>query len=849
MIQWLKGERGRSDGVGRIFFGPGSVPSGTAAEAIAGTIEDDRVWAPDELNSAISTLARIIHGNELHDPAFATESDLDAERQIRFQADLNHRIEHESNIGETVQYPIHGVVVNGYWRDVSAYGGSLNMPVTFAAPSVTLGSTFQSGAAARFTSGNFSVSSRRTIRWGFAFAGDTVYLGIVGFSPASVGGGEGGATGQQSFEGIWSHNTMGLIQYSAAGAQVGADTIWETDNPLETDGQNNNVLQGFIVGSNIYWLMADNIGAGFSLAAYNLSTGAYQASLSGNQTRFSGAPGAIRGAWGTATRQFLCFQNGQIREYNPATGAFVRLFATLPAGSISSVVYASGRLRGDATHLYVLTGSSASTVGFLAYDLATGMLDADLGLTSFGLTSSADLWDFNVKPGVAELYYSTLPSAYPPSGSGRRPEGYVSAQRSAKYGLPTSGLVLERSDNLPDVVIPGLPSVGQRDTSFVEAVYQALLRGDTPGDGKTVSYDPIMNAIALNIAQGALPGLRFALTTSGNDIQVDWSVSRFAQTAGRFTLRNVVGSGQTGSATFLGLTDVTENDYTGHGGQIVAVNSGATGLEFVAAATGTFLGLTDVTETTFTGHGGQFIKVNAGATGLEFAASETLGLFGGTPSAVGSVGSAGTGGTAARGDHVHQGLQLAETTTPVNTTTAKVGVSGLAARADHDHGVVGGTAGVSVTSTVTPRNTPGTASIGSSDEAARADHDHGIAGGGRQGVTLTYSTANPPNTPGSPSPGSATSVARSDHNHGVTPGITSVRRNSSLTGNGAGTALGLRIPLDPTVVRAIFNAMRGTSPLAVTHNVSAARIGFDAMTLVSRIAALEAAAMRAGWTL
>ena len=1006
MIQWLRGENGRQYGVGRIFFGPGGdgvkpdwnamsgtaaeilnkPPSGTAAEAIAGTIEDDRVWAPDEINSAVATLARIIHGNELHDPAFATESDLDAERQIRFQADTSHRA--EANL--------HGVVTSGYWQDTSGYGNAVGTPVTYAAPSVTLGSAFRAAPGNRFTNGLFNTATRRGTRWGFAFAGSTVYLGIVGYSIPSSGGasGQSGPTGQQSLGGLYTENDIGLLQYTAAGAQVGTDTVWRTSNPLTTGLQAANVLQGYVAGSNIYWLMADRSGNGFSLTAYNLATGAFQGNLSRARSGFSGAPsGNIRGAWGNATRQFLCFSDGSIREYNPTSGAFVKVFATLPAGSTG--LPAAGRLRGDATHLYVLTGSSAATAGFVAYDLATGMLDPEVGLTSFGLTSAADLWDFNVVSGQASLFYSTLPTDYPTNDRGFSTRGYVSAQRSASYGLPSSGLVLVRSAGLPNVVIPGVPQPTERDANFVEAVYQALLRGDTPGDGKTVSYDPVRNAIALAI-QASLPGLTFTPTTSGDDYLVRWAVSETAPKSGTFRLNDIVGSGEGGSSTFLGLTDVTENSYAGHGLQIVRVNQGATGLEFAAAASGTFLGLTDVAEdaytghanqqvivnstatglsfasgaagsflgltdvdeTTLAGHGGQFVSVNTAGTGLVFTPPGTLyvsnltpqpiaqrgvpgvdsvasrrdhvhagvlltvgttprntpgspatgvgleaarwdhdhgitsgsgdgaDLSGVAPPAIAAAGAPGTGTTAARGDHTHAGVQLAaSTSTPVNTATPTAGSGTTAARDDHDHGF---TRLPLAPSTATPVNTPGTAAVGSASTAARADHDHGIAGGG-QGVTLTYSTANPVNTPGSPSAGSATAVARSDHDHGITsggrgttiiyssaaprntpgsptagtgsavaranhdhgisPGIRTVRRNATLTGNGRTSDLGIAIPIHTTVVRGIFDRMQGTAPLAVTINSAETQIGFNAATLVSRLAALEAAAIANGWTI
>ena len=57
----------------------------------------------------------------------------------------------------------------------------------------------------------------------------------------------------------------------------------------------------------------------------------------------------------------------------------------------------------------------------------------------------------------------------------------------------------------------------------------------------------------------------------------------------------------------------------GTANQVLAVNSGATALEYVVPSSGetTFIGLTD-TPSSF-GTSGQILKVNSGATGLEFA--------------------------------------------------------------------------------------------------------------------------------------------------------------------------------------------------------------------------------------
>ena len=71
--------------------------------------------------------------------------------------------------------------------------------------------------------------------------------------------------------------------------------------------------------------------------------------------------------------------------------------------------------------------------------------------------------------------------------------------------------------------------------------------------------------------------------------------------------------------TFLSLTD-TPNSYSGAGTKLVAVNSGATALEFVSR---TFIGLTDV-PSSFSGAGSKLVMVNSGASALEFVAVPAL---------------------------------------------------------------------------------------------------------------------------------------------------------------------------------------------------------------------------------
>ena len=445
-------------------------------------------------------------------------------------------------------------------------------------------------------------------------------------------------------------------------------------------------------------------------------------------------------------------------------------------------------------------------MGYVAYDLTTRELDASKGLAAFRLSSIADLWDFNVKPGVAELYYSTLPTDYPTTTSGNDLRGYVSAQRSEKYDVPTLGLVLERSDNLPDIEIDGFPVIGPRDANFVQAVYQALLRGDTAGDGKVVSYDAQRNAIGLNVPERR-PTLIFTPTTVDNDIVVAWRVAVPLDQddanyfSGSFRLNNVIGGtgGTPGSATFLGLTDVGESDYVGHGGELVKVNTGASGLEF----------------------------------GAELALSDDA------PPAIAAAGAAGTGTEASRDDHTHAGgtsIALSDDAPPAIAAAGAAGTGTEASRDDHTH------AGVQL-SDATPVNTPGTASAGTGTAASRSDHDHGVTGGGG-GTTITYSSDNPVNTPGTPSAGSATTVARSDHDHGIT---TTVTVGNTLTGTGAaGSALDVRIPWHSSMVTELARVIDRVGNFTVAESGGKVQIGNTALeatvnSLVARVAALEGA--------
>ena len=87
----------------------------------------------------------------------------------------------------------------------------------------------------------------------------------------------------------------------------------------------------------------------------------------------------------------------------------------------------------------------------------------------------------------------------------------------------------------------------------------------------------------------------------------------------------ISGGGGGGVTTFVALND-TPSSYTGEGSKFVAVNSGATALEFVDAPSGTstFVGLND-TPANYSGAGGFLTAVNVGATALEFIDPTTVG--------------------------------------------------------------------------------------------------------------------------------------------------------------------------------------------------------------------------------
>ena len=886
MIQWLRMENGWAY-VGRIFFGPGGgLPdSGTAAEIIAGLIEDDRLYAPNVLNTAISTLARIQHGNELHTPDMALLTELDTERAVRFQADAAHRIETAANTGETTQHPIHGNVIGGQWSDADAHG--------MAAPG--LDRTINPNFAAQT---NFPFpTSNRARHW--APIVDGAKLGLL--MAADIGS---------------THSSYARVDFT----DVATTTSTMQDTPAPTwvarhdyfETRHEDILQTAIIGTDMY-VLKDLLFTGsftqFIVACINKDTGALVPSPQRQGTNTRGVTRNTISApttGGTATTRdrprgiavsgdnaYICYAGGTIRQYNRRTWvAATHLDITLPPGTIISTYrHPSGRLFVHGNFLYILTANGANDVGVLAYNLTTREFSPNDGLTSVGLTSlslsatlgSQTLWGFRMGTDAIGTYVSLYYNGISPAT--RLTNRWFSEDWWISYRLARTNLTLFRSDNLPPVVIDGLPALSTNDSEFIQAIYQAFLRGDTEGDGKRIFYNQALNALGMTIDGASLPGMTFSVAPSGDNIDVNWEVvggvSSPSNRRGSFRLNDVLRSAVDSYLNRLTFTRIgTTNRIRLSAGLVRALGVqaeidlgwlAAAGITLAASAppaiaaagsagTGDEASRNDHTHAGVQLAGNTETPVNTGTAAVGSATTaakadhdhginvtpsggDGADLSTSVPPAIAAAGSAGTGDEAAREDHTHAGVQLApNSATPVNTPgTASAGTATTAARADHDHGVTGGQGGVSLTySTANPVNTPGTPSPGAATAVARADHDHGIETGGG-GTTITYSATNPVNTPGAPSPGSGAAVARANHDHGI-QSFAGVRRNATLTGTGVNSAnaLGIAIPLHSTVVRAIADRMRGTTPLAISHNAGANRIDMDVAGLQSQINDLRA---------
>ncbi len=90
-------------------------------------------------------------------------------------------------------------------------------------------------------------------------------------------------------------------------------------------------------------------------------------------------------------------------------------------------------------------------------------------------------------------------------------------------------------------------------------------------------------------------GVRLAGITTGTEttaVMADVNGNLSTRALGSLAFDNSV------SLAFLDLTDVTETSYTGSGGQLVAVNAGATGLEFVSSVPASSVPLSGITAAT-----------------------------------------------------------------------------------------------------------------------------------------------------------------------------------------------------------------------------------------------------------
>jgi hypothetical protein len=183
------------------------------------------------------------------------------------------------------------------------------------------------------------------------------------------------------------------------------------------------------------------------------------------------------------------------------------------------------------THTFAsLTSKPTTLVGYGITDAQP--LDSDL-TTLAGLASTTD----NFIVGVASVWASRTPA-------------------QVRTSLNTDGLYAPISHTQAWSTITGTPTT--TSGYGITDVYTT-----TTSDGKYQPLDTQLTSIAgLAYGTNALKVVRVNATETG------------------FELVTPASGG--GSSTFIGLTDVPAS-YTGSGGRVVAVNSGATALEFVAA--------------------------------------------------------------------------------------------------------------------------------------------------------------------------------------------------------------------------------------------------------------------------
>jgi len=121
---------------------------------------------------------------------------------------------------------------------------------------------------------------------------------------------------------------------------------------------------------------------------------------------------------------------------------------------------------------------------------------------------------------------------------------------------------------------------------------------------------------------------------------------------------------ESGSDTFIGLLDVTDNDYIGKASNVPIVNVTEDALELIVTEEANFVSLADVPQL-YTGSEGYIVRVKTDGTGLEFILLSAFPGFGTTHS------------LAAYGDHTHTSLPIAgsfsQTVTAVTTFVVTIG--------------------------------------------------------------------------------------------------------------------------------------------------------------------------------
>ena len=614
-------------------------------------------------------------------------TELDTERAVRFQADAAHRIATAANTGETVQHPIHGNVIGGAWSDADAHG--------MAAPALdrTLNPTFPTRAT-------FPLPTRTNRNRHWAPVIDGGKLGLV--MATDIG------TRLTSYARV----NFSDVATSTATTQDAPAPAWVNGTHNYQEINQRDVLQTAVAGDDLYVLAANTIANptqyAFYITVMDKDTGARRTTgyrqaiyLRGTSDptpapATTGAPTSgrdqPRGIAVSGATAYLSYASGVIRRYNRLTWAVdAARDITLPPGAIDATYrHPSGRLFIEGNFLYILTANGSSDVGVLAYNLTTDEFSPEHGLTAVGLTTlslasvlgSQTLWGFRVASDSVgtyiQLYYNGISPATTLTNRWFSEDWWIS------YRLARTNLTLFRSDNLPPVVIDGLPALSTNDSEFIQAIYQAFLRGDTEGDGKRIFYNQALNALGMTIDGASLPGLTFSAAPSGDNIDVNWEVvggvSSPSNRRGSFRLDDVLRSAldsyptsfiarRSGSTARINIT-IGVSGRPAVSGQIdlAWLLSGSTPVNTGTASAGT------ANDAARSDHDHGINVTPGGGDGANLSSS--------VPPAIAAAGSAGTGDEASRDDHTHAGVQLAgSTATPVNTPgTASVGTATVAAR-------------------------------------------------------------------------------------------------------------------------------------------------------------------------